>query len=351
MTPDDEPFYDDPDDPEPGIILEMEEGVAVWVMADRCSTCIYRPGNLMHLRPGHLQEMTRANLAEGTHITCHDTLLYGRGTRLRPAMCRGYADLPQARETSVALRLAASLGTLRFQQPQEDTPMSLLQRLALTGLVMDARNRYPHGIPPRSSGWEWTTWDITLHLHGRTLRRELLTGLPDVPPTVYEVMAQWLREACKALAARSAEHWAALITSDATLEWDPAAHYENARTQALELREFLGGGTGWQPWLTCLVEKDAENYVHTAHDLARRRSQGIPPDGVIAWYSVRAGEYQGVSVREILAVHAGRVVVAGWVIVKDGRYQVAGDGEGRWWTEWDEAQERVKERYRSRSLS
>ena len=61
----------------------------VRVCARRCDTCIFHPGNLMHLQPGRVASMvTRARETEG-HVVCHKTL----GTEL-PAICRGFADGP-----------------------------------------------------------------------------------------------------------------------------------------------------------------------------------------------------------------------------------------------------------------
>lgn len=57
------------------------------VMATKCSTCIYRPGNLMELRPGRKEGMEREAVANQGVITCHKTL----GTKAN-AVCRGFFD-------------------------------------------------------------------------------------------------------------------------------------------------------------------------------------------------------------------------------------------------------------------
>ncbi|MFD1656978.1 hypothetical protein ACFSL4_01690 [Streptomyces caeni] len=68
--------------------------------ATLCDTCIYRPGNLAHLAPGRVQEMTRAAIAAEGHVVCHATI----GTAA-PAICAGYARHPSGAARSLALRL------------------------------------------------------------------------------------------------------------------------------------------------------------------------------------------------------------------------------------------------------
>ena len=63
------------------------------LLAEQCATCIYRPGNPMHLRPGALKEITNANLGDGVRgLTCHDALPYGNRPGYGEAMCRGFYD-------------------------------------------------------------------------------------------------------------------------------------------------------------------------------------------------------------------------------------------------------------------
>lgn len=68
--------------------------------ADMCATCIYRPGNLAHLKPGRVQEMTRAAIAAEGHVVCHATI--GPPT---PAICAGFARHPIGAARLLALRL------------------------------------------------------------------------------------------------------------------------------------------------------------------------------------------------------------------------------------------------------
>jgi hypothetical protein len=65
---------------------------AVHIAADRCSTCIFRPGNLMRLQPGRVKQMVEDTIAEQGAITCHKTLPYGSVDPPDGAICRGFYD-------------------------------------------------------------------------------------------------------------------------------------------------------------------------------------------------------------------------------------------------------------------
>jgi len=56
------------------------------VCAEMCSTCIFRPGNLMRLRPGRVREMVDTSVRNDAAIPCHQTL----GDE--HAVCRGFFD-------------------------------------------------------------------------------------------------------------------------------------------------------------------------------------------------------------------------------------------------------------------
>lgn len=73
----------------------------VHVMAQKCKTCIFRPGNLMHLSPGVVAGMRRQADQDGGCIPCHSTLHLPD-----EAVCRGYYD----RAASWPLRMAAAAG-------------------------------------------------------------------------------------------------------------------------------------------------------------------------------------------------------------------------------------------------
>lgn len=78
------------------------------VVADRCSTCVFRPGNPMHLQPGRVRELTDGNLSAESALVCHKTLPYGDHPEVGEAICRGFYDGPG--RGSPALQLAAAMG-------------------------------------------------------------------------------------------------------------------------------------------------------------------------------------------------------------------------------------------------
>lgn len=74
-----------------------EELGGVRLLAEQCSTCVFRPGNLMHLAPGRLRDLIAVNRRAGGYLVCHQTL--NAGGRHDPAtrgeaLCRGFYDLP-----------------------------------------------------------------------------------------------------------------------------------------------------------------------------------------------------------------------------------------------------------------
>lgn len=60
---------------------------AVW--AEMCNDCIFRPGNLMQLRPGRLKDVVQSNLATGSLLICHQTT---HGQADEEVVCRGFFD-------------------------------------------------------------------------------------------------------------------------------------------------------------------------------------------------------------------------------------------------------------------
>ena len=74
------------------------------VCAEMCSDCVFRPGNLMHLRPGRLAGMVRDSLAADSCIPCHQTL---DGER---AVCRGFWD--RHMNDTLMCRLGQVLGVI-----------------------------------------------------------------------------------------------------------------------------------------------------------------------------------------------------------------------------------------------
>lgn len=67
-----------------------DDGVErIHVLSERCSTCVFRPGNLMSLQPGRMKDLVESNRELDTAFACHQTIY-------RPdvdeAVCRGYFD-------------------------------------------------------------------------------------------------------------------------------------------------------------------------------------------------------------------------------------------------------------------
>jgi hypothetical protein len=63
------------------------------LLSSQCATCIFRPGNLMHLRAGRLKSMIAEAVQEGSQgVICHDTLSYGAHPDFGGALCRGFYD-------------------------------------------------------------------------------------------------------------------------------------------------------------------------------------------------------------------------------------------------------------------
>jgi hypothetical protein len=88
------------------------------VLSRQCDTCVFRPGNPMHLPPGRLADLVdQARTNEG-YIVCHDTLPYSAHPHYGPAVCRGFFD----RYDTQALRLARRLwGIVEVPPPSTTT--------------------------------------------------------------------------------------------------------------------------------------------------------------------------------------------------------------------------------------
>jgi hypothetical protein len=56
------------------------------VCREMCSDCVFRPGNLMRLRPGRVRGMVRDAIRDDSFIPCHQTL------DDEQAVCRGFYD-------------------------------------------------------------------------------------------------------------------------------------------------------------------------------------------------------------------------------------------------------------------
>lgn len=88
---------------------EAESSGRPRLLADRCSSCVFRPGNLMHLAEGRLRDLVDSNLDAGAVLTCHATL---HRDDVPEAMCRGFYDAygEQVNVVRVMRRLAALAG-------------------------------------------------------------------------------------------------------------------------------------------------------------------------------------------------------------------------------------------------
>jgi hypothetical protein len=82
------------------------------VLDGKCPTCIFRPGNLMHLNEGTREDMVRAALSNGSWIVCHTTLPDAGVPIGQQAICRGFWDV-HARD-SLGCCLAVAYGGPAF---------------------------------------------------------------------------------------------------------------------------------------------------------------------------------------------------------------------------------------------
>lgn len=81
-------------------------------MGEMCATCVFRSGNLMHLRTGRLRGMIDAALQADAAITCHSTLYRDD---IRPAVCRGFFD--RYADDVLSLRTARMLDVIAEDPP------------------------------------------------------------------------------------------------------------------------------------------------------------------------------------------------------------------------------------------
>ena len=74
------------------------------LLSRQCDTCIFRPGNPMHLTPGRLHQLVTDARGSQGYIICHDTLPdYRPGSQ--PAICRGFHDGYDTQSLQVIRRL------------------------------------------------------------------------------------------------------------------------------------------------------------------------------------------------------------------------------------------------------
>ena len=88
----------------------------VRLLSERCSTCIFRPGNPFRATmPARIRDMIADAVADEGHVTCHATLPGSAPAGVEPAICRGFADTYGDR--SLALRFGDALGLTREIPP------------------------------------------------------------------------------------------------------------------------------------------------------------------------------------------------------------------------------------------
>lgn len=83
--------------------FNLVDNDGVRVCATKCATCIFRPGNLMDLRPGRVKGMVDDCIRQQSTIPCHDTL-----DLKKQAICRGFYDAH--RHAIQLLQVAERLG-------------------------------------------------------------------------------------------------------------------------------------------------------------------------------------------------------------------------------------------------
>jgi hypothetical protein len=81
----------------------------VHVRKKKCTTCIFWPGNRMHLHSGRVKELVEAAKQNGGYIVCHDTLPI---VAEHQAVCRGWWD--PHRSDSQLMQIAERLGIIKF---------------------------------------------------------------------------------------------------------------------------------------------------------------------------------------------------------------------------------------------
>lgn len=98
-----------------GDTLDAYRGGKVHVLSRKCSTCIFRPGDLMRLGPERKAEVEQANLDLDSALVCHQTLPYGGHGAEHQAVCRGFFDVHKA--DTLSLRMAVMLDKIEHDDP------------------------------------------------------------------------------------------------------------------------------------------------------------------------------------------------------------------------------------------
>jgi hypothetical protein len=84
-----------------------------FVMPEQCKTCIFRPGNLMHLEDGRLEEMCAITDTKDDNVICHQSEGLMGNIRCK-AWCKGSVD----RRPGFAVRFMQQHGLLQELPPE-----------------------------------------------------------------------------------------------------------------------------------------------------------------------------------------------------------------------------------------
>lgn len=77
-------------------------------MQEKCDTCVFHPGNRMHLNTGRLADLIKGNVEADSALQCHKTLEYAP-EQLDGAVCRGFFDGYKTETTPLRMAVAMDL--------------------------------------------------------------------------------------------------------------------------------------------------------------------------------------------------------------------------------------------------
>nr|WP_319461444.1 hypothetical protein [Micromonospora sp. RTP1Z1] len=89
------------------------------LLSRQCDTCVFAPGNKMHLTPGRLRDFAAEARRRESFIVCHSTLPHYKHPDAKPAICRGFADRYQTQALQLIERL---FGFVEVDPPQPADP-------------------------------------------------------------------------------------------------------------------------------------------------------------------------------------------------------------------------------------
>lgn len=102
-------WEEDDDEPQPPSVVGPN---GVRLLAEQCSTCIFRTGNLMHLNAGRLKDMLDEVRATDSYVICHQSLDREVGD-----ICKGSNDAHYGQLMRMADRMQPQF--VELVQPQE----------------------------------------------------------------------------------------------------------------------------------------------------------------------------------------------------------------------------------------